>query len=104
MTETKSKRCWFTFSIRDLLLMIMFAALAMGWWLDQCLISQLNRRLHTEIAVSNTNAEQLNIAWDRYRELKSVFARFTKKSEQEMLNRGMSAEEVKTVIETCLQE
>jgi Bacterial type II/III secretion system short domain len=34
MTETKPKRRWFSFSIRDLLLLTVIVALAVGWWLD----------------------------------------------------------------------
>ena len=34
MTETKPKRRWFRFSIRDLLLLTVIAALTVGWWLD----------------------------------------------------------------------
>lgn len=34
MTESKPKRRWFRFSIRDLLLVTAIAALAVGWWLD----------------------------------------------------------------------
>jgi hypothetical protein len=34
MTEAKPKRRWFRFSIRDLLLLTVIAALAVGWWLD----------------------------------------------------------------------
>jgi hypothetical protein len=34
MTETKPKRRWFRFSIRDLLLSTVIAALTIGWWLD----------------------------------------------------------------------
>ena len=34
MTETKPKRRWFSFSIRELLLLTAIAALAIGWWLE----------------------------------------------------------------------
>ena len=34
MTDSKPKRRWFSFSIRDLLLVTVIAALAIGWWLD----------------------------------------------------------------------
>jgi hypothetical protein len=34
MTETKPKRRWFRFSIRDLLLLTAIIAIATGWWLD----------------------------------------------------------------------
>jgi Carboxypeptidase regulatory-like domain len=34
MTDVKPKRRWFRFSIRDLLLAIVIAALASGWWFD----------------------------------------------------------------------
>jgi hypothetical protein len=34
MSETKPKRRWFRFSIRDLLLLTVIAALSVGWWLD----------------------------------------------------------------------
>jgi hypothetical protein len=34
MTETKPKRRWFKFSIRDLLLMTAIVAVSVGWWLD----------------------------------------------------------------------
>jgi hypothetical protein len=34
MTETKPKRVWFRFSIRDLLWLTAVVALAVGWWLD----------------------------------------------------------------------
>jgi hypothetical protein len=34
MTETKPKRRWFRFSIRDLLLLTVIAALTIGWRLD----------------------------------------------------------------------
>ena len=41
MTETKPKRRWFRFSIRDLLLIIVIAALAAGWWFDHQRINRL---------------------------------------------------------------
>ena len=34
MTEVKPKCRWFSFSIRDVLLITVIAALATGWWLD----------------------------------------------------------------------
>jgi type II secretory pathway component GspD/PulD (secretin) len=34
MSETKPKRRWFSFSIRDLLLLTVIVALSVGWWLD----------------------------------------------------------------------
>jgi Bacterial type II/III secretion system short domain len=34
MTETKPKRRWFSFSIRDVMLVTVIVALAIGWWLD----------------------------------------------------------------------
>ena len=34
MTETKPKRRWFRFSIRDILLTTAIIALVAGWWLD----------------------------------------------------------------------
>ena len=34
MTESKPIRRWFRFSIRDLLLLTVIVALAVGWWLD----------------------------------------------------------------------
>ena len=34
MTETKPKRRWFTFSIRDLLWLTLVVALAIGWWIN----------------------------------------------------------------------
>ena len=34
MTETKPKRRWFRFSIRDLLLVTAIVALSIGWWVD----------------------------------------------------------------------
>jgi hypothetical protein len=34
MPETKPKRRWFRFSIRDLLWLTALVALAVGWWLD----------------------------------------------------------------------
>jgi hypothetical protein len=34
MTETKPKRRWFRFSIRDLLWLTVVVGMAIGWWLD----------------------------------------------------------------------
>ena len=41
MSETKPKRRWFRFSIRDLLLLTVIVGLATGWWLDHR--EQVNR-------------------------------------------------------------
>ena len=41
MTETKPKRRWFRFSIRDLLLSFIVIALALGWWVDHLRIARL---------------------------------------------------------------
>ena len=34
MTETKPKRRWFSFSIRDLLWLMAVVAMGVGWWID----------------------------------------------------------------------
>ena len=48
MTETKPKRRWFRFSIRDVLLVTAIVALAVGWWLDH-----LTNRKATQNVVYN---------------------------------------------------
>ena len=45
MTETKPKRRWFTFSIRDLLWLTVVVALAVGWWLDHRKLDEQIQRL-----------------------------------------------------------
>jgi hypothetical protein len=42
MTETKPKRCWFRFSIRDILLTMAIIALVAGWWLDHRRITRIS--------------------------------------------------------------
>jgi hypothetical protein len=45
MSDAKPKRRWFIFSIRDLLLVTVVAALTIGWWLDH---RALNAKLRKE--------------------------------------------------------
>jgi type II secretory pathway component GspD/PulD (secretin) len=59
MSETKPKRRWFSFSIRDLLLLTVIAALAVGWWLD-------HRKL------TKDNSAQFTIFYLRYADAKVV--------------------------------
>jgi hypothetical protein len=41
MTETKPKRRWFRFSIRDLLWLTVVVAIGLGWWLDHNRLSEV---------------------------------------------------------------
>jgi hypothetical protein len=42
MTETKPKRRWFSFSIRELLLFTAILALAVAWWIDHRRLTTLS--------------------------------------------------------------
>jgi hypothetical protein len=42
MAETKPKRRWFTFSIRELLLVTAIIALVAGWWLDHRRLTRIS--------------------------------------------------------------
>jgi hypothetical protein len=56
MNET-IKRRWFHFSIRDLLLVTVIVALAVGWWID-----------HRRLAVDREEYEYLQFATKQYQQ------------------------------------
>jgi hypothetical protein len=80
MNETKPKRRWFRFSIRDLLLLTVIVALTTGWWLDhrqlRAIISsfespevpeylvELNLSKDEEIAMLNRSISTLENTYD----------------------------------------
>ena len=57
MNETKPKRRWFRFSIRDLLLLTVIVALSVGWWLDHRKLTKDNSAQFTIYYLRHADAK-----------------------------------------------
>jgi len=60
MSETKPNRRWFRFSIRDLLLITLIAALAIGWWLDHRKLTKANSGEYAVYYLKYANAKAVS--------------------------------------------
>jgi hypothetical protein len=56
MNEAKPKRCWFRFSIRDLLWLTALAAVFVVWWLDHQRLSEQIESLKSNDTWSSTSS------------------------------------------------
>jgi hypothetical protein len=74
MTETKPKRRWLSFSIRDLLLLTVIAALAFGWWFDHRKLTKDNGMVLTlhylQYVDASVTAKKLKTMFSEYPDLK----------------------------------
>ena len=57
MTVTNPKRRWFRFSIRELLLVTVIAAVTAGWWFDHQKLARENSIPLRDYSVVNVNAK-----------------------------------------------
>jgi hypothetical protein len=80
MTETKPKRRWFNFSIRDLLWLTALVALGVGWWLDHRKLIELEQRYAVleqsttaiEVAKTMTMLHEAEAANNHYKRLLGI--------------------------------